>query len=336
MKQVGKCNIHQVASRVFSGLVFGALCLVSGVANAQAYPSRPIKIVVPWGAGGVTDNAARVMAQKLSERLSVPVIVESKAGAAGTIGATFVARAPADGYTLLMASSETNTIAPNIRPKLPYAPQKDFTPLIPFAIVPFALVARPGFPANTLNELIALVKKSPGKFTYASPGVGSTSQLGMEALKILGGLDILGVHFQSQATTMFSLVSGQTDLEMLAAGQAAVALKAGQLKVIAVMTPDRVAEMPGVPTFREAGLPGMNFSNWFGFVAPAGLPAPIAQRLATEMSAIVKMADVKAAFQTLGLKEVDPPMSSPEFEKFLESETARWGAVIRSANIKVD
>ncbi len=336
MKSIGKRNLHMAVSRTIGSLVAGAFCMVSGLAGAQGYPSKLIKIVVPWAAGGVTDVAARAMARGLSDRMSVPVVVENKSGAAGTIGARFVASAPADGYTLLLASSETQTIAPNLRAKLSYAPQKDFVPIMPFAIVPFALVARRDFPASTVDQLIALIKKSPGKFTYASPGVGSTSQLAMETLKHLTGMDILHIPFQGQAPAMTALIGGQIDLEMLAAGQAQTSLQSGRLKVLAVTTQERVVGMPDVPTFKEAGVPSLSFSNWYGLVAPAGLPPPILQRLATEMAAVMKSADMKAALKNLGLKDIDPPMPPPEFKQFLASEMIRWGSVIHSADIKLE
>ena len=310
-------------------------CFASGLASAQGYPDRAIKIVVPWPAGGVTDSAGRVMAQRLSERMSTQVIVDNRAGAAGTIGAELVARSPADGYTLLLASAETHAIAPNMRAKLPYDPLKDFVAIMPFAINPFALVARPGFPANTTKELMALVRGQPGKFTYSSAGLGSTSQIAMETLKGLAGLNILHVPFQGQAPAVTSLIGGQTDLQMLPAGSADTMRKAGKLKVFAVTTHARFFEMSDVPTLREEGFEGMNFANWFGLVAPANLPPPITQRLAADTAAVLKSPDTRSMLQKLGL-DVYPSMSPPEFQKFLESEMTRWGGVIRSANIKAD
>jgi len=310
------------------------LCLASSLAWAQTYPERAIRLVVPWPAGGATDAAGRVMAQRLSERLSTPVVVENKAGAAGTIGAAQVARAPADGYTLLVASAETHAIAPNLRGKLDYDPLKDFVAITPFAINPFVIVARADFPARTTKELVAVVKGQPGKFSYSSAGLGSTSQIAMETFKALAGLDILHVPFQGQAPAITSLLGGQTDLQMLPAGSAAPLRKGGKLKAFAVSTRSRFFDLPDVPTLAEEGFE-MNFANWFGLVAPAGSPAAAVQRLAAESTAALKSADTQAALKKIGL-DVFPAMSPAEFEKFLEAEMTRWGGVIRGAGIKAE
>jgi tripartite-type tricarboxylate transporter receptor subunit TctC len=315
-------------------LVAILLCLASSLACAQAYPERAIRLVVPWPAGGVTDAAGRVMAQRLSERLSTPVVVENKAGAAGTIGAELAARSPADGYTLLLASAETHAIAPNLRAKLAYHPLKDFVAIVPFAINPFVIVARADFPAGTTKELVAQVKGQPGKFSYSSAGLGSTSQIAMETFKGLAGLDILHVPFQGQAPATTSLVGGQTDLQMLPAGNAAALRRGGKLKAFAVSTRRRFFDMPDVPTLAEEGF-DMDFANWFGLVAPAGAPAAVVQRLAAESAATLKSPDTQAALKKLGL-DVFPATSPVEFHKFLESEMARWGGVIRGAGIKAE
>ena len=308
------------------------LSLVSGLACAQGYPERALRIVVPWPAGGVTDSAGRVMAQRLSERMSTPVVVENRAGAAGTIGAETVARAAPDGYTLLLASAETHAIASNLRSKLAYDPLKDFVAIVPFAINPFVIVSRPDLPASSPKELVALARSQPGKLSYSSAGLGSTSQIAMETFKALAGLDILHVPFQGQAPAITSLLGGQTDLQMLPAGSAAALRKGGKLKVFAVSTRTRFFDMPDVPTLSEEGF-DMSFANWFGLVAPAGVPPAVAQRLAADAAAVLKSADTQGQLKKLGL-EVYPAMSPPEFQKFLESEMTRWGGVIRGAGIK--
>ena len=313
----------------------GVMFLASGLAAAQGYPDKPIKLVIPWPAGGITDSAGRVMALRLSERMSTPVIVENRAGAAGTIGAEAVARAAPDGYTLLLASAETHAIAPNLRAKLAYDPPKDFVAIIPFAINPFSLVARPDFPARTTKELIALIKSQPGKFTYSSAGLGSTSQIAMETFKGLAGLDVLHVPFQGQAPAVTSLLGGQTDLQMLPAGSAAALRKAGKIKVFAVTTQARFFDMQDVPTLKEEGFEAMNFANWFGLVAPANVPPAITQRLAVDTAAVLRSADTRGMLQKLGV-DVYPAMSAQEFQQFLDAEMVRWGSVIRSANIKTD
>ena len=316
-------------------LLAGVVCLASALACAQGFPDKPIKLVVPWPAGGITDSAGRVMAQRLSERMSASVVVENKGGAAGIIGAESVARSPADGYTLLLASAETHAIAPNMHAKLAYDPLRDFVAIAPFAINPFSLVARADYPATTAREMIVLIKSQPGKFTYSSAGLGSASQIAMETFKGLAGLNILHVPFQGQAPAITSLLGGHTDLQMLPAGSAAPMRKSGKLKVFAVTTPSRFFDMPDVPTLREEGYEGMNFANWFGIVAPANVPPAVAQRLAADSAAVVRAADTRDMLRKLGV-DVYPPMSAQEFQKFIESEVTRWGSVIRSANIKAD
>jgi tripartite-type tricarboxylate transporter receptor subunit TctC len=312
-----------------------ALLFVADLACAQGYPDRPVKLVVPWPAGGITDSAARIMAQRMSERMATPFVVENRAGAAGTIGAESVARAPADGYTLLLASAETHAIAPNLRARLAYDPQKDFVAIVPFAINPFSLVSRPDFPAGNVKELVALAKSQPGKFTYSSAGLGSTSQIAMETFRGLAGLDILHVPFQGQAPALTSLLGGQTDLQMLPAGVAVSLRQAGKIKVFAVTTHARYFNLAEVPTLKEEGFEAMNFANWFGLVVPAGVPPAIVQRLATDAAAILQSADTRAALQKLGV-DTYPAMSPQEFQRFLESERTRWGSVIRASGLKAE
>ena len=306
--------------------------LVVSSASAQQYPAKPVRIVVPWPPGGVTDLAGRAMAQRLSERLSSPVIVENKPGAAGTVGAASVAQSAGDGYTLLLASAETHAIAPSLRKDLPYEPRRDFVAIARFAINPFSVVARPDFPAASMKEVVALAKKQPGKYTYSSAGLGSASQIAMETLKSLAQLDIVHVPFQGQAPALTSLMGGQTDFQVLPAGSAAPLRKAGKIRVYAVTTPERFFDMPDVPALREEGFE-MSFANWFGLVAPASLPAPIAQRLAEETGGALRSAETQAALRKLGL-DTYASGSPAEFQKFIDGEVGRWGTLIREAKLK--
>ncbi|MFN0004430.1 MAG: Bug family tripartite tricarboxylate transporter substrate binding protein [Burkholderiaceae bacterium] len=311
-------------------------CLVTvpfGLTHAQSYPNRSIKLVVPWPAGGTTDAAGRILAQRLSDQMGVQVIVDNKAGAAGTIGAESVARSVADGYTLLLASAETHAIAPNLRLKLSYDPLKDFVAITPFAINPFALVSKPGFAANSVQDLINQIKAQPDKFTYSSAGLGSASQIGMETLQSLAGTRLLHVPFQGQAPALTSLIAGQTDFQMLPAGSATELRKAGKVKVYAVSTKNRFFDMPDVPTLTEAGYSSMNFANWFGIVAPANAPGVVVHRLETEMTQLIKSSEAIMAFQRIGL-DVFPLTNATEFQRFIESEHSRWGVVIRNAKIQ--
>jgi len=306
---------------------------VSGSALAQTFPDRPIKLVVPWPPGGITDSAGRIMAQRMTERMGVSVVVENRGGAAGIIGAEAVARSRPDGYTLLLASAETHAIAPNLRAKLPYDPQKDLMAIAPFAINPFSLVSRADMPARDIKELIANIKAQPGKFTYSSAGQGSTSQIAMEALKGLAGLDILHVPFQGQAGALTSLLAGQTDFQILPAGSARTMAASGKIKVYAVTTHARYFNLPDVPTLKEVGYEAMNYANYFGLVAPSGLPEAVLQRLERDINAVAGSADTQAALRKLGV-DSHPPMSSTAFQKFLADERVRWGGVISRLGIK--
>jgi tripartite-type tricarboxylate transporter receptor subunit TctC len=308
-------------------------CLGWGGVHAQNYPNKSIKLVVPWPAGGATDAAGRILAQRLSDLLGSQVVVDNKAGAAGTIGAESVARSAPDGYTLLLASAETHAIAPNLRAKLSYEPLKDFVAIAPFAINPFALVSKPGFTANSVQDLINQVKAQPDKFTYSSAGLGSTSQIAMETLQSLAGTRMLHVPFQGQAPALTSLIGGQTDFQMLPAGSATELRKAGKVKVYAVSTKNRFFDMPDVPALSEVGFSSMNFANWFGIVAPANTPNAVVHRLESEMAQVAKSSDANTAFQRIGL-DVFPVTSAPEFQRFIESEYSRWGVVIRNAKIQ--
>ena len=312
-------------------ILFSVLCFAPW-AWGQQYPSKPVRLVVPWPAGGVTDLAGRAMAHQLAERLSTPVVVENKAGAAGTIGASSVAQSLADGYTLLLASSETHAIAPNLRKELAYDPRKNFVAVARFAINPFSVAARPDFPATSMKEVVALVRSQPGKFTYSSAGLGSASQIAMETLKSIGQLDIVHVPFQGQAPALTSLLGGQTDFQVLPAGSATPLKKSGKIKVYAVTTQERFFDMPDVPALREEGFE-MNFANWFGLVAPANTPAPVVQRVAEATAAALKSAETQASLRKLGL-DAYPSASPAEFQKFIDSEVGRWGALIRGANLK--
>ena len=304
-----------------------------GTAQAQPYPAKPIRLVVPWPAGGITDSATRMLAQALSPRLGQPIVVDNRPGANGQIGADNVAKSAPDGYSLFVASAEPLAINPHVYKSLPYDPVHDFVGIAPFAINPFSLVSRPDFPASTVKEIVAAAKQSPGKYTYASWGIGSTSQIGMEMVKKQASMDVLHVPFTGEAPAVTALMSGQVDLMVLPAGSAA--RQAGKVKVFAVTVPERFFILPNTPSLKEEGYANVNVFNWFGVVAPAKTPAPIVQRLAQEIGAVATSDDLRSKYRGMGL-DVHPPMSQPDFNKFIASEVVRWGEVIKSANIRLD
>ncbi len=309
--------------------VASLLLLGQGAAFAQDFPKQPIRLVMPWPAGSITDLSARALARVLSGRLSTPVVVDNKPGASGQIGANFVAKAPADGYTLVVVTG-THTLSANVYRNLPYDSAKDFVAIAPFAINPFSLVARADFPANSVQEVVEVAKRNPGKYTYASWGVGSLSQLVMEMMKAEAGIDMVHVPFTGAAPATTALMAGQVDLMILSAGS--VPGLAGKIKVYAVTVPERFFSLPNTPTMKEQGYGNINVASWFGVLAPAKTPDAIVQRLAAEVEAVLRTSEFQTQLRDLGLG-VHPSMTQPEFQKFIASEIARWGEVIRRAKI---
>jgi tripartite-type tricarboxylate transporter receptor subunit TctC len=320
---------RSLASAAVAGL------LAPAMASAQVYPSRPIRLIVPWPAGGISDASGRIIAQHLGERLSVQVFVDNRGGANGRIGAEVAAKAAPDGHTLLMASAETHSINPAIYRTLPYSPTRDFVAVAPFVLNPFALVARTDFPANTVREVMALARVSPGRFTYASWGIGSTSQIGMEMVSAPSGAQMVHVPFPGEAPGVVALMAGQVDLMVLPAARANIFRREGKVKVFAVTLQERHPLLPDVPGMREEGFPSVNVANWFGITAPAKTPPAYVERLAAEVNAIVQVPEIRAQFQSLGV-DAHAPMTQQAFQDFLASDADRWADVVRRANISLD
>lgn len=328
---------ENAALRLFR-MALGALAIAAlpvTAALAQSYPSKPIKLVVAWPAGGTTDATARIVAQRLGDRLSTPVVVENKGGANGRIGADYAAKSVPDGYTLFLTSAETHAINQHVFQRMPYDPVRDFVGVAPIAINSFAITARPDFPAKNVKEIVAMAKASPGKLTFASWGVASTSHVGMETFRLAAGTDMLHVAYQGEAPAVTAMMAGQIDLMMLSTARAEVLRKEGKVKVYANTMATRSFVMPDIPSLKEEGFPGVVVANWFGIVAPAQTPDAIVAKLSTEIAALVKSPEVLAQFRALGL-DAAPAMSPAEFEKFMKNESASWGGVIKRANIRLD
>lgn len=318
--------------RIGRGLL--ALVLCASAAATAAYPDKPIKLIVPWPAGGGTDAVSRILAQHMSEKLATSVIVENRSGAAGMIGATAAARAPSDGYTLLVASAETHSIGPGASRNSPYDPIGDFIPIASFAKNPFVLVGRATLAANTTSALVEFAKANPGKLTYGSWGFGSTSQVAMEMFKGQAGVDFLHVPFQGTAPAETALLGGQIDLMVLPVARVLALRKTGKIHVYGMMTASRSNILEDVQTLQNEGYERMDIANWFGIMVPAKTPAPIVQRLVSEIVAIVKSPEVQARMRAAGLEPF--PLSQDEFRKFVSTEVARWGEVINRANIRLE
>jgi len=311
-----------------------ALAALPLAAGAQAWPSKPIKVVVPFTAGGSTDTVARIMAEKLTTRLGQPVIVENKAGAGGAIGSDFVAKSPPDGYTLLVGTSSTMAIIPHLYSKPPYDPTRDFVPVVLLGTADIDIVINPKVPARTVKELLAYARANPGKLTFASGGNGSISHLLGEYFNSMANVQMLHVPYKGDAQMTTDLIGGQVDM---AFGTAVVFLphvKSGKVIAIAVTNPTRSTTQKDLPTVSESGVPGYEAVQWFGIAAPTGTPRDIVQRLNDEIRAILAQPDVQKRFADLGFDVVgDKP---DEFAAFVRSENAKWKKIAETANVKLD
>ena len=314
----------------------GALCAalaISAAANAQTYPSKNVRVIVPFAAGGPTDVIARLVALKLSQAWGQQFYVENIPGAGGNTGTAQAARTPPDGYTLLVVSTGF-VVNPSLYARVPYDPVKDFAPVTLVAASPNVAFVHPSVPAKTLKELIDLVKSSPGKYSYAQPSTGSTPHLSAELLKLTYGLDLVMVPFTSAALAVNSTLAGHTPIGFTALPPAITNIKEGKLRGLAVMAHERVASLPEVPTIGEAGIRDQEADTLTGLVAPAGTPTEIVERLQGEIAKIVREPDVNAKLTTLGFR---PIANTPdEFGARIKVELEKWGKVVRGANLKIE
>jgi len=301
-------------------------------AGAQAgYPDKPIRMILPFSVGGGTDVVGRLIAKGLSERLGQQVVVENRAGAGSTIGTALVAKAPADGYTLLFASA-AHSFSPTVYKNLPYA-QDDFAAVAIINSTPLMVAAHPSVPAKDLKSFIALLKANPGKYTVASSGTGTTLHIAAVHFNLSAGVEATHVPYKGEAPAMNDLLGGQVHYMVGQASTAAPHVKAGRLLGLGVTTPKRVSAMPDIPSVAEAALPGFSAYGWNAILAPKGTPRAIVDRLNQEISAVIRSADIKTGFDQLGLDFVDP--TTPETATaFINAETAKWAPVIRAAGIQ--
>ena len=308
--------------------------LLSTLALAQSYPSRAVKVIVPWPPGQATDIAARVVAEKLQAGLGQPFVVENRPGAGGSIGSDVVAKAAPDGYTLLAASSGPISIMPHLQ-KTPYDPLKDFAPVSLVALVPFVLVTHPQFPADDLKGFIANVRANPGKYSFSSSGTAASAYMITSLFNSMAGLQATHVPYKGTAPAITDIIGGQITYTVETVAATLGHVKAGRLKAYGVSFSRRASAMPDVPTIEEAGgLKGYDIGAWIGYTAPAGTPREAVARLAAEMQKIAQGADIKERYLTLGL---DPISSSPEeMATFMRQQQERYGAIIKAQGIKID
>lgn len=298
---------------------------------ADSYPTKPVRIVVPFAAGGPNDFIARVIGQKLTETWGHPVIVDNRAGAGGNIGTQLVAKAPPDGYTLALVSTAF-VVNPSLYSASGYDPFKDFEAVTLAAVSPVIIVAHPSFPARDVRELVQLAKQKP--LNYASPGTGTTGHLGGELFNTLAGTSMQHVPYKGAGPAVTDLLGGSIQLGFTAVPPAAPHIKAGRLKAIAVTTRSRTASLPDVPTVMEAGFPGYEVDNMYGVIAPRGTPRAIVARVNREIARIVQAPDVRERLTSQGF---DPVGNTPDaFGKYLRSESAKWAKVVKQSGARVD
>ena len=301
---------------------------------AQAWPSKPLKLVVPFTAGGSTDTVARIVAEKLTTRLGQPVIVENRAGAGGAIGSDFVAKSPADGYTMLVGTSSTMAIAPYVYTKLPYNPTRDLAPVILLGTADIMIVVNAQVPVRSVKELLDYARAHPGKLTFASGGNGSISHLLGEYFNSMARVQLLHVPYKGDAQMVTDLIGGQVNMAFGTAVAFLPHVKSGKVAALAVTNPKRSSTQTQLPTVSEAGVPGYEALQWFGIAVPVGTPQPVVQRLNDEIRAILAMPEVRARFGDLGFDVVgDTP---EEFAAFLRAENAKWKKIAEIAGTKLD
>jgi len=313
-------------------------CALGAVPTAQAaeYPDRPLRMVIPYPPGGATDVVGRVLAAKLSDELKQQVVVENRGGAGGNLGADAVARAEPDGYTLLMGAITSHSIMATLeKPTISYKLMDDLTPVATVAAVPLVFVVNPNVPAKSLKELIAYAKANPGKLTYASSGAGAPQRMGAELFKRQAGVDILHVPYRGSGPAMTDLVGGQVNTMVETVPAALPFIKSGQLRALAVTTPERISMLPDMPTAAEAGLPGFEVASMFGILVPAKTPAPIVEKLNAAVTRVLQMPDVKEKLLQQGAYAV-APASAPEARKRLQAEVDMWAKVIADAKITLE
>ncbi len=316
-------------------LVAFVLCLVTSLAVcAQPYPNRPVKVVVPYAAGGLPDTMARLVGQKMGESMGQQLVVENRPGAGGIVGTTDVAKAAPDGYSLLVADVAQIAINPHLFSKLPYDPLKELTGVSMLGTSALYLVAHASLPANSMKELIALIKSQPGKVSYGSSGLGSIHHLAMEALKVGLSLDMQHIPYKGTGQSVPALLGGQVPLLYAALPSIEAHVKTGKVKILAVSTPQRSAQTPEVPTVAEAGVPGYDFVAEIGIYAPAGTPQEIVSKLASEAQKAVKQPEVAQRFKQLGIDAVG---STPEaYNAANRASYQKYERVVKASGAKID
>jgi tripartite-type tricarboxylate transporter receptor subunit TctC len=307
--------------------------VVASAALAQTFPSKPIRIIVPFPPGGTSDILARVVGQKMAESMGQPVVIENRPGASGTIGSAVVAKSPPDGYTLISGSTTTTVVAAFLYRSLSFDPVKDLQPIARLASVPSVLIVHPSVAARSVPELIALAKAQPGKLNYSSGGAGTTQHLGGELFRYMAGIDIVHVAYKGGAPALNDLLGGQIGMSFEPLPTALQHIKGGKVRAVGVTTPARIAALADVPTVGEA-LPGYEMSIWFGLLAPAGTPREVANRLNAETLKALKAPEVRERLLGQGVEPIGD--SIDEFAADMRRESLRWSEFAKATGLKLD
>ena len=317
-------------SQLFRIAVAATVALTTAVAAAQSFPTRPVQLIVPFPPGGTTDILAREVAQQLSTRWNVAVVVENKAGASGAIGSEQPIRSAPDGHTLMITATH-HVINPSLR-KLPYDTKKDFTSIAQIAAVPNVLVVHPSVPATDVQQLIRLAKEKPGSLSFGSTGVGGANHLSGELFKSMAGVDMVHIPYKGAAPALNDLLGGQIPVMFDSLPGVIQHLKSGKLRALGVTTAQRVASMPEIPTIEEAGVPGFEATAWFGMYGPANLPPDILARIVADVQAVLQSERTRERFSPQGAEVIS--MTQPEFARFVAAEIDKWARVVDRAGLK--
>ena len=311
------------------------LLLMSSVASAQqAYPTRPIRLIVPYPPGGPNDILARAINDRLGKRLGQQVVVDNRAGASTIIGADIAAHSPADGYTLFVATITTLAVNPALKAKLPYHPERDFAPVSMLAAQPYVLVVYPGIPAGSVSQLVAYAKTQPGKLSFASAGIGTGAHLAAELFKHMAQIDVVHVPYKGSNPAMMDIIGGRCAYMFAGISAAQPHALSGKVRALAVSTAKRSAALPETPTIAESGLPGYQMNTWNSLVVPRGTPAPVIQRLNAEVVGVLNEPEVKERFKQQG---IDPDPGTPaQLAAYIKSEVARFDSLIKTIGLKVE
>lgn len=323
--------------QALAGLLMAACTAPAAFAQAPApagWPAKAIRLVVTFPPGGSSDAAARLVAPRLAERLGQPVVIDNRPGAGGGIGLDHVAKSPADGYTIVLASAGGLTANPSLYKQLSYDPQKDLAPITLFGTSPFVLLAHPSVSASTVADVLRAAKAQPGKLSYASGGNGTAMHLSGELLKSMGQAQIVHVPYRGSGPALNAVIAGDTQLAIADVTTVGGNLKSGRVKILGVLSRERSPLVPDLPTLDETGLKGFESSGWFAILAPAATPAAIVQRLNTEITAVLRSPEIRDRFAAAGLEPL--PSTSEELAALIRSESQKWSRVIRESGATVD